>query len=166
LGSGVAASFLVLLTPRSSIRSDKLIRPPGAIPEQSFNQTCLRCGQCMEACLTNTLQPSIWEAGLEGLWTPRMELRYAGCEQNCNRCGKVCPSQTIRSLALEEKKHAKVGTNKCNGCGYCEQRCPVEGRSAIVVSPLGEIRLSQGSYRKEASFRKLELHEESRSDYF
>ena len=210
LGSGVAASFLVLLTPRSFIRSDKLIRPPGAIPEQSFNQTCLRCGQCMEACLTNTLQPSIWETGLEGLWTPRMELRYAGCEQNCNRCGKVCPSQAIRSLDLEEKKHAKVGTaaidrslcivweqdrlclicdevcpynaivfkevdnfrrpfvveNKCNGCGYCEQRCPVEGRSAIVVSPLGEIRLSQGSYRKEASLRKLELQEESGSDYF
>jgi ferredoxin len=164
----------------------------------------------MEACLTNTLQPSIWEAGLEGLWTPRMELRYAGCEQHCNRCGKVCPSQAIRSLNLEEKKHAKVGTaiiersrcivweqdrrclicdevcpynaivfkavdgfrrpfvieSKCNGCGYCEQKCPVEGRSAIVVSPLGEIRLSHGSYQKEASLQKLELEEEFGTDYF
>jgi len=210
LGSGAAASFLVLFTPRSSLRADNLIRPPGAIPEQSFNQTCIRCGQCMEACLTNTLQPSIWEAGLEGLWTPRMELRYAGCEQNCNRCGKVCPSQAIRSLDLEEKKHAKVGTavidrnlclvwkqnqrclicdevcpynaivfkevddfrrpfvveNKCNGCGYCEQRCPVEGRSAIVVSPLGEFRLFRGSYRQEALLRKLELQEESGSEYY
>ena len=210
LGTGVAVSFLISSTPRSHIRSDRLIRPPGAIPEEAFNQTCLRCGQCMEACLTNTLQPSIWEAGLEGLWTPRMELRYAGCEQNCNRCGKVCPSQAIRSLSLEEKKHAKVGTavinrslclvweqnklclicdeicpynaivfkeedgfrrpfvieNKCNGCGYCEQRCPVEGKSAIVVYPLGEIRLSQGSYREEAFLRKLELRKKSSDDYF
>ena len=210
LGSGAAASFLVLFTPRSNIRADTLIRPPGAIPERAFNQTCLRCGQCMEACLTNTLQPSIWEAGLEGLWTPRLELRYAGCEQNCNRCGKVCPSQAIRSLSLEEKKCAKVGTaaidrsrcivweqdrlclicdevcpynaivfkevdsvrrpfvveNKCNGCGYCEQRCPVEGRSAIVVAPSGEIRLSQGSYRNEASLQKLDLQEKFGAGYF
>lgn len=210
LGSGAAASVLVLFTPRSSLRAETLIRPPGAIPEKTFNQTCLRCGQCMEACLTNTLQPSIWEAGMAGLWTPRMELRYAGCEQHCNRCGKVCPSQAIRSLDLEEKKYAKVGTatiersrcivweqdrrclicdevcpynaivfkevdafrrpfvveNRCNGCGYCEQKCPVEGRSAIVVSPLGEIRMSHGSYRKEAALQRLDLQEELGSDYF
>jgi ferredoxin-type protein NapF len=210
IGTGLAASFLILTTPKSRFRSERLIRPPGAIPEEVFNQTCLRCSQCLEACLTNTLQPSIWEAGLKGLWTPRMDLRYAGCEQNCNRCGKVCPSQAIRSLDLEEKKHAKVGTavidrdlclvwrqdqiclicdeacpynaivfkevnnlrrpfvieNKCNGCGYCENRCPIEGRSAIVVYPHGEIRLLKGSYRAEACLRKLDIREDSSYDYF
>jgi formate hydrogenlyase subunit 6/NADH:ubiquinone oxidoreductase subunit I len=128
-----------------------------------------------------------------------MDARLAPCDQNCNVCGKVCPTQAIRSVSLEEKTHAKVGTavlrkemclvwaenkiclicdeicpynaivfrpvegyrrpvviaSKCNGCGFCEQRCPVKGDSAIVVVPNGEIRLKEGSYIKEA--KKLEL---------
>jgi len=43
-----------------------------------------------------------------GLWTPKLDLRFAACEQECNVCGKVCPTQAIRSLTLEEKTHAKV----------------------------------------------------------
>lgn len=208
-GMGLAATFLVTATPRARLRAETLIRPPGAVPEPEFRQRCLRCGECMQVCLTNTLQPSISEAGLEGLWTPRMELRYAPCEQLCNRCGKVCPSQAIRSLDLEEKKHARVGTavidralclvweqdrlclicdeicpynaivfkevdgfrrpfiveNNCNGCGYCEQRCPVEGRSAIVVHPLGEIRLTEGSFREEAERRNLSFQPPSGEYY-
>lgn len=209
LGAGLATSLLVSSTPRTRLRAETLIRPPGAVPEPEFRQRCLRCGECMQVCLTNTLQPSINEAGLEGLWTPRMELRYAPCEQLCNRCGTVCPSQAIRSLALEEKKHAKVGTavidralclaweqdrlclicdeicpynaivfkevdgfrrpfileNNCNGCGYCEQRCPVEGKGAIVVHPLGEVRLARGSFREEARRRNLSFRPPSGEYY-
>jgi formate hydrogenlyase subunit 6/NADH:ubiquinone oxidoreductase subunit I len=128
-----------------------------------------------------------------------MELRFAPCEQHCNACGRVCPTQAIRSLPLPEKTHAKVGTAiirresclvwaqdklclicdeicpynaivfrtiegyrrpvviapRCNGCGFCEQRCPVLGDSAIIVVPDGEIRLTDGSYIEEA--RKLQL---------
>jgi len=155
----------------------------------------------MKSCLTNTLQPSLWESGFSGLWTPKMEPRLAPCDQNCNVCGKVCPTQAIRSLPLEEKTYAKVGTavlrkemclvwaenkiclicdeicpynaivfrpvegyrrpvviaSKCNGCGFCEQRCPVRGDSAIVVVPKGEIRLKDGSYVKEAKKLQLEF---------
>ena len=170
----------------------QLIRPPGALPEDEFLQTCIRCGECMKSCVTNTLQPCLWEAGLAGLWTPKLDLRFAACEQNCNVCGKVCPTQAIRSLSLEEKTHAKVGTailrkemclvwaqdklclicdeicpynaivfrtidgyrrpvviaSRCNGCGFCEQSCPVEGESAIVVGAHGEIRLKEGPTSK------------------
>jgi ferredoxin len=42
-----------------------------------------------------------------------------------------------------------VETARCNGCGRCEDRCPVIGDSAIIVSPHGEIRLSRGSYVDE-----------------
>jgi MauM/NapG family ferredoxin protein len=200
LAGGLAAGFVATQTP-FSLRHSKfqLIRPPGAIPETEFLRTCIRCGECMKSCLTNTLQPCFWESGFSGLWTPKMEPRLAPCDQNCNVCGKVCPTQAIRSVSLEEKTHAKVGTavlrkemclvwaenkiclicdeicpynaivfrpvegyrrpvviaSKCNGCGFCEQRCPVKGDSAIVVVPNGEIRLKEGSYIKEA--KKLEL---------
>jgi len=200
LAGGLAVGFVATQTP-FTLRQSKhqLIRPPGAIPETEFLRTCIRCGECMKSCLTNTLQPCLWESGFSGLWTPKMDLRLAPCDQNCNVCGKVCPTQAIRSLSLEEKTHAKVGTailrkemclvwaqdklclicdeicpynaivfrpvegyrrpvviaSKCNGCGFCEQRCPVKGESAIVVVPNGEIRLKEGSYSKEA--KKLEL---------
>ena len=200
LAGGLGAGFLAMQTPFALKQSKhQLIRPPGAIPETEFLRTCIRCGECMKSCLTNTLQPCFWEAGFSGLWTPKMDPRLAPCDQNCNVCGKVCPTQAIRSVSLEEKTHAKVGTavlrkemclvwaenkiclicdeicpynaivfrpvegyrrpvviaSKCNGCGFCEQRCPVKGDSAIVVVPNGEIRLKEGSYIKEA--KKLEL---------
>jgi len=139
-----------------------------------------------------------------------MEPRLAPCDQNCNVCGKVCPTQAIRSVSLEEKTHAKVGTavlrkemclvwaenklclicdeicpynaivfrpvegyrrpvvipSKCNGCGFCEQRCPVKGESAIVVVPNGEIRLKEGSYVKEAKRLQLEFKPDPGDDKF
>ncbi len=164
----------------------------------------------MKSCLTNTLQPCLWESGITGLWTPKLETRYAACEQNCNVCGKVCPTQAIRSVSLEEKNHAKIGTavlrkemclvwaedkiclicdeicpynaivfrtiegyrrpvvipSRCNGCGWCETKCPVKGESAIVVIPHGEIRLKEGSYIKEAKKLQLEFKPDPGDDQF
>jgi MauM/NapG family ferredoxin protein len=211
LAGGLGVGFLAAQTP-FTLRQSKhqLIRPPGAIPETEFLRTCIRCGECMKSCLTNTLQPCLWESGFSGLWTPKMDLRLAPCDQNCNVCGKVCPTQAIRSLTLEEKTHAKAGTavlrkemclvwaenkiclicdeicpynaivfravegyrrpvviaSKCNGCGFCEQRCPVRGESAIVVVPNGEIRLKEGSYIKEAKKLQLEFKPDPGDDKF
>ena len=208
---GLAVAFLADRTPFTpTLGKQQIIRPPGALPESEFLRTCIRCGECMKSCVTNTLQPSLWESGLSGLWTPGMDLRFAACEQNCNVCGKVCPTQAIRSLSLEEKTHAKVGTailhkerclvwgqdklclicdeicpynaivfrtvegyrrpvviaSKCNGCGFCEQRCPVGGPSAIVIVPDGEIRLKEGSYIKEAQRLQLEFKPDAGDDKF
>ena len=211
LAGGLAVGFVATQTPFTLKQSKhQLIRPPGAIPETEFLRTCIRCGECMKSCLTNTLQPCLWESGFSGLWTPKMDLRLAPCDQNCFVCGKVCPTQAIRSLSLEEKTHAKVGTavlkkelclvwaqnkiclicdeicpynaivfrpvegyrrpfviaSKCNGCGFCEQRCPVKGESAIVVVPDGEIRLKEGSYVKEAKKLQLEFKPDPGDDKF
>ena len=211
LAGGLTFGVLSSRTPFTPLQSrHKLIRPPGALPEAEFERTCVRCGECMKSCLTNTLQPCLWESGLSGFWTPRLDLRMAACEQNCNVCGKVCPTQAIRSLSLEEKTHAKIGTailrkemclvwsqnklclicdeicpynaivfrpvegyrrpvvvaSRCNGCGYCEQKCPVKGESAIVVTPDGEVRLKEGSYVKEAKKLQLEFKPDPGDDKF
>ena len=211
VAGGVGLGFVVRQTPFTPLQNkQQLIRPPGALPEGEFLTTCIRCGECMKSCLTNTLQPSLWEGGLAGLWTPRLDLRLAACEQECNVCGKVCPTQAIRSLGLEEKTHAKLGTavlkkemclvwaqdklclicdeicpydaivfrtmdgyrrpfvvaSRCNGCGYCEQRCPVEGESAIVVVPIGQIRLRTGSYVAEAKKLQMDFKPNPGDDQF
>jgi ferredoxin-type protein NapF len=211
VAGGVGLGFAVQASPFTPLQNKvQLIRPPGALPEAEFLTTCIRCGECMKSCLTNTLQPCLWEGGLAGLWTPKLDFRFAACEQECNVCGKVCPTQAIRSLDLEEKTHAKLGTailkkevclvwaqdklclicdeicpydaivfrtidgyrrpfvvaSRCNGCGYCEQRCPVEGDSAIVVAPIGQIRLRTGSYVAEAKKLQLDFKPNPGDDQF
>jgi hypothetical protein len=45
-------------------------------------------------------------------------------------------------------------------------KCPIEGEAAIVVRPLGEMRLKEGSYVEEAKITKLELKEDTGYDQF
>ncbi len=112
-----------------------LIRPPGALPEEEFLQTCVRCGECMKACLTNVIQPTFLEAGLEGLWTPYLVMRLGYCEYSCTLCGQVCPTQAIKRLPVADKQKAVIGLafidkGRClpfaaqKECVVCEEHCP------------------------------------------
>jgi ferredoxin-type protein NapF len=134
---GAIGAFLARSDPARGQIHGRLIRPPGAIPEPKYLNRCIRCGECMKVCITNTLQPALFEAGLEGLWTPKMHLRLAPCEQQCNLCGQVCPTRAIRPLDLEERRHAKVGTailkrESClvweqdRLCLICDEICPYD----------------------------------------
>lgn len=203
LAGGVALAIFGRITPTPARTGPSVLRPPGAVPEERFLRLCVRCGHCMKACPTNTLQPCLLEAGLPGIWSPQLLPRLAGCAQDCTACGAVCPTGAIRALTLDEKKYAKTGTAeidrnrclvwtgdrlclicdeqcpydaivfrwsqgsrrphvnaaRCNGCGFCEQQCPVDGNSAIRVSTSGSLRLAQGSYRERARRLGLDLEE-------
>ncbi|OQX84532.1 MAG: hypothetical protein B6D63_04295, partial [Candidatus Latescibacteria bacterium 4484_7] len=90
---GAVAAVPAVTASTSSKRLDPLlIRPPGAVAENEFLERCIKCGECMKVCLTNGLQPTLTEAGLEGLWTPILVPRLGYCEYNCNLCSQVCPT--------------------------------------------------------------------------
>ncbi len=207
LFAAAGGSYASYIFPR---RQAHLIRPPGAVPEQLFLNRCVRCGQCMKVCPTNTLQPCRLESGVKGIWTPQLATRHAGCDQQCMLCGQACPTGAIRALPLEEKKHAKIGTavidrerclvwkedrlclicdeqcpynaivfrwekgfrrpfvveHKCNGCGFCEEQCPVDGESAIRVTAKDEMRLAAGSYKARAKELALDFTESAGDDRF
>ncbi|MEJ2716132.1 MAG: 4Fe-4S binding protein [Deltaproteobacteria bacterium] len=151
-GAGLLTAGLLrtgIRQPRSRGRNNplvdpELIRPPGSMPETEFRARCVRCGECMKACPTNTLQPIWLKAGLEGLFTPAMTPRLAACATHCNVCGKVCPTGAIRDLPLVEKQHAKVGTawivrENClvweqdKKCLVCDEACPYNAISFRAV---------------------------------
>jgi ferredoxin len=136
-GLGALAALSSRVAPDAAVHGGPVLRPPGAVPERLFLRRCVRCGYCLQVCPTNTLQPCLLESGLEGLWSPRLLPRRAGCDQTCALCGRVCPTEAIRPLALEEKKHAKIGTafietDRClvwardRLCLICDEQCPYD----------------------------------------
>ncbi len=118
-------------------RGSRLIRPPGAVPEDEFLSRCVRCTACMGACPTGTLQPDWHLAGVEGLWAPRQDLRHAECRPDCTACGDACPTGAIRALPAAERHWAKTGTayvqrDRClpwsldRPCVECHKQCPFD----------------------------------------
>jgi len=127
----------------------RLIRPPGALREEDFLATCIRCGTCTRICPTHAIHSCIAEAGLEGFWTPRLIPRIGYCVYSCTLCGQVCPSQAISRLSLEEKtgservRPVKLGTavvdrGRCISwaqglpCLACEEVCPVSPKAIKI----------------------------------
>jgi MauM/NapG family ferredoxin protein len=128
------------LTPVKKRASEKLIRPPGALPEEQFLQKCVKCGECMKVCPTNAIQPALSEAGPEGIWTPVLKPEIGYCEYYCSLCTQVCPTGALKELTIEEKNQIKIGTawvnrNRCipwkfgDPCIVCEEHCPVSPKA-------------------------------------
>jgi polyferredoxin len=126
-------------------RNVNLIRPPGAREELDFMATCARCGECMKVCPTNVIQPAVFDAGIEGFFTPQLDFRRAYCDWNCNECGKVCPSQAIKELTLEEKRlkvigRAYIDRSTCipwaegRDCLVCQELCPTPEKAIVFDS--------------------------------
>jgi len=135
--AGIATVPLLRVTPLSRANSQNpgLIRPPGSLNEKEFLKRCVKCGECMKVCITNGLQPALFEAGAEGIWSPILVPRVGYCEYRCTLCGQVCPTGAIKRLQLEEKAKIKIGLamidkGRClpwahaRPCIMCEEVCP------------------------------------------
>ncbi len=134
--AGLAAAALPKVLVQSESKTHRFTRPPGSVTEKEFLARCVRCGQCMQTCPTNFIQPALFEAGLEGLWTPVLNPQAGYCEYECRKCTQVCPTKAIEKLTLQQKKEFKIGTavvdrNRCYtyadgyNCAVCEEHCPV-----------------------------------------
>jgi formate hydrogenlyase subunit 6/NADH:ubiquinone oxidoreductase subunit I len=154
IGAGLVALPLV----RSSFgftknANDRIIRPPGSLEEPEFLARCIRCGQCMKVCPTNAIQPTLFESGIEGMWTPTLVMRAGYCEYECVLCSQVCPTGAIWKITEAEKlvkapgakgKPIKIGTafydqGRClpwamaTPCIVCEEFCPTSPKAIWVV---------------------------------
>jgi len=170
-GVAAGAALLPILRTGPGFAADKdprLVRPPGALDERSFLERCIRCGECMKVCPNNALQPSLMEAGVEGLWTPVVVPRIGYCEPSCVLCGEVCPTGAIGEITQAEKawlpasapkdaKPVRLGTafyhrGRClpwamaTECIVCEEWCPTSPK-AIYLRPT-EVTDSSGSVKQ------------------
>ncbi|MBN1560555.1 4Fe-4S binding protein [candidate division KSB1 bacterium] len=139
LMAGVAGlSFALFLRIPRAHAHGKVIRPPGAINEETFLQKCIRCQACTRICASTggCLQPSMSETDLQGLWSPIVIARMGYCEYNCTLCGQVCPTGAIQELMLARKQQLKIGRalfdkdvcipwREHKDCLVCEEHCPL-----------------------------------------
>lgn len=134
--AGLVFAALPKISSHVRTRLHRFLRPPGSVPEKDFLEKCIRCGECMQVCPTNFIQPALFEAGVEGLWTPILNAQTGYCEYSCNKCTLVCPTNAIETLMVEDKKKFKMGTavidkNRCYtyadgyNCAVCEEHCPI-----------------------------------------
>ncbi|HXJ16521.1 MAG TPA: 4Fe-4S binding protein, partial [Candidatus Polarisedimenticolia bacterium] len=91
--AGAGGALLALWARRAGAaryrKSDTLLRPPGAVPEDRFAGLCIRCNNCVHACPSKIIHPDTGhEAGLAGFGAPvvRYDRNYKYCLETCNAC--------------------------------------------------------------------------------
>lgn len=142
--AGAAGAVLALLARRVGAarykKSDSLLRPPGAVPEDRFAGLCIRCNNCVHACPSKIIHPDTGhEGGLAGFGAPviRFDRDYHYCLETCNACTQVCPTGALTALPLQQKDKYVIGeaivdNNLCllvlgkKECDVCELACPYQ----------------------------------------
>jgi ferredoxin len=81
-------------------------------------------------------------------------------------CDEVCPYNALEFVKEEgnEIPVPRVLEERCSGCGLCEYHCPVKNQAAIIVTPLGSIRIDEGSVKEHAVSQGLNISLDHKED--
>jgi ferredoxin-type protein NapG len=80
-----------------------ILRPPGALPEDEFLSSCLKCGMCVEACPYDALELAA-PGDNRPIGTPYFTPRTNPCYM-CKDipCAEACPSGTLDKKLVSDK---------------------------------------------------------------
>ena len=128
-----------------------VLRPPGALPEKEFLDTCYRCGNCVDVCPARAIK-SMAREDIESAGTPYIDPDLAACVV-CEElaCMKSCPSGALKVVADRRGIRmglARVDFHTClrsrgENCAVCLRKCPL-GREAVDLSDGGEVEVKAG----------------------
>lgn len=137
-GAAPIAKPVIQPQPASELKVGIPIRPPGALPEQQFRETCSRCGECVKVCPVQCIK--IDSSGVKGAGAPFIDIDSAACVM-CDGllCMNKCPSGAlvptpIGQIDMGTAAWHEVTCLRSHGeqCTICVDECPI-GEMAIVV---------------------------------
>ncbi len=124
------------------------LRPPGAIKEEDFLKTCIKCGLCVEACPYDTLLLAK-PGDHKPLGTPYFTPRDIPCYMCPDiPCVPVCPTGALDEssvttngeldITVADMGLAVIDDNSCIAfwgiqCDACYRACPLLGEAISVV---------------------------------
>ncbi len=74
----------------------KRLRPPGALLEDDFLASCIKCGQCVQVCPVEAIRLADLTDGF-GNGTPYIDSRQQACDFSCDglQCVLACPTGAL-----------------------------------------------------------------------
>jgi ferredoxin-type protein NapG len=124
----------------------EVLRPPGAVAEKKFLDTCYRCGNCVDVCPAKAIRPMSAE-NVNQTGTPYIDPDLSACVV-CEElaCMKACPSGALQLVS--EPRRIRMGLavvdnavcvrSKGKDCTLCIDKCPF-GAEAIRLNAAGAI---------------------------
>lgn len=130
-----------------SIHASLLLRPPGALSEEEFLKTCIKCGLCVSACPYDTLKLAA-PGDKKPMGTPFFVAREIPCYM-CEDipCVPVCPSGALSEESLSHEGEldinlaqmgvAVVDSYACIAfwgiqCDACYRACPLLDQAIVL----------------------------------
>ena len=132
-----------------SVCPNQVLRPSGDLkrlmqPEMSYERGYCRpeCAKCAEVCptdaihLTSLAEKSAIQIG-HAVWIAQNCIVNTD-KVSCGNCARHCPTGAIQMIPKDENDESSpkipvVNTERCIGCGACENLCPARPFSAIYV---------------------------------
>lgn len=95
LGAGVYGAALSGFLPVAYAQKKRL-RPPGALDENDFLASCIKCGQCVQVCPVQAIKLADLADGY-GVGVPYIEARDQACDFSCDavQCILACPTGAL-----------------------------------------------------------------------
>ncbi len=151
-----SASLSRLLRPLADALEERLpvalpmvrmhLRPPGAIEERAFLETCYRCGSCVDSCPADAIIQKKGGEEDETNGTPVIAANVRACVV-CDElaCMKACPSGALKEVGkyairvgLAVVNHDLCVRAKGEDCRECIDRCPL-GETALKLWSNGRV---------------------------
>ena len=131
-----------------SVCPNNILRPSTDLmklmqPEASYERGYCRpeCTKCSDVCPTGAIKPitvvekSSTQIG-HAVWMKRNCVVFTD-KVECGNCARHCPTGAIQMVERKGKNHTHkfpiVDTERCIGCGACENLCPARPFTAIYV---------------------------------
>lgn len=124
----------------------KIIRPPGAVAQKSFFESCDGCGDCAEACPADAI---IMQGPRQrnGDRSPEIRVNDNPCIMCVGlQCTSSCPTGALQPVVPETMHMGRIEFNASvcwasqgldPGCNYCFDRCPLKGKAITYRQNVG-----------------------------